>query len=93
MMYELRFFAKSQDGVCADDFKKEDRLVVINLTFLLSLSGLEEYHLPISGGKVGKCAIVTMSNSDKYYIREKSFYGLCVALNPNALQQWGTRET
>ncbi len=53
----------------------------INLKFLLSLSDLQKFETPLSGRYVGKFALVTMSNNDKYYIDEDSFADLSEALS------------
>lgn len=80
-MYKLHYFKKSQEGICADDFKNEKEIATINLKLLLSLSDLQKFETPLSGRFVGKFAIVTMSNNDKYYIDENSFVNLSKLLN------------
>jgi hypothetical protein len=84
MMYNLQYFRKSQNGICAADFDNKRMHDLINPSFLLSLSGLQNFHT-ITGNFAGKFSIVTMSNDDKYYIDEISF---------NALQEYlkGIRE-
>jgi hypothetical protein len=80
-MFKLHFFKKSQNGICADDFKNAKEIDTINLKYLLSLSDLQKFETPLSGRYVGKFALVTMSNNDKYYIDENSFADLSEALS------------
>lgn len=79
-MYKLHYFKKSQTGICADDFKNAKKVDTINLNFILSLSDLKKFVTPLSRRYVGKFAIVTMNNNDKYYIDENSFAYLLEAL-------------
>ncbi len=79
-LFILEYFAKSDQGICSNDFKNKDQLVKINLNFVLSLSELEKFTLPLSGGYVDSYALLTMSNNDKYYIREKVFKKLGKAI-------------
>jgi len=81
MLFKLRFFKQSQIGICADDFKNEKKITTINLKFLLSLSDLQKFETPLSNRYVGKYALVTMSNNDKYYIDENSFFDLSETLS------------
>jgi len=76
MFYKLLYFKKSQDGICGEDFKNEQKTETINLKFLLSLSGLIKYENPFSGRFVGNFAIVTMSNNDRYFIDMNSFFNV-----------------
>jgi len=71
--HQLHYFKKSQNGICADDFTNKEQLDTINLMFILSLSDLLNFDLPLSGKHVGQYALVTMSNNDKYYIWRNSF--------------------
>lgn len=80
-MYKLHYFRKSQTGICADDFKNVKKVVKINLKFLLSLSDLKIFSTVFTEKYVGKFAVVTMSNNDKYYIDENSFSDLSQALS------------
>lgn len=80
-MYKLHYFRKSQTGICADDFKNAKKVDTINLKLLLSLSDLQKFETPLSGTYIGKFALVTMSNNDKYYIDENSFADLSEALS------------
>lgn len=72
MNYELKYFKKS-DKICLSDFESENKIEWINLDYLLSLSDLGAVYFPFTGGESRKCALVTMSNNDKYYIRESEF--------------------
>lgn len=71
-LFTLKYFSKS-DGISGSDFENQDKIVKINLDFLLSLSNLEEFRLPFSGDFRGKYVLVTMSNNDRYYIREEEY--------------------
>jgi hypothetical protein len=71
-MYKLKYFKKS-DTICGDDFKLQDEIENINLDFLLSLSEIKNFRLPLSGTYVDNYAVVTMSNNDMYCIRENVF--------------------
>jgi len=73
MFYKLRFFKKTNGGICADDFKNTEQFVVINMNFILSLSDILNFTKPFSGDFVGKYAVVTMSNNDNYVINGTSF--------------------
>lgn len=75
MNYVIKYFKKS-DSLCADDFENNDKIEWINLDFLLSLSSLKMYYTPMSGKEIGRYALVTMSNNDKYCIREDEFIEL-----------------
>jgi len=75
-MFKLEYLRKSQTGICADDFNKAKEIDTINLQYLLSLSDLQKFETPLSGRYVGKFALVTMSNNDKYYIDENAFADL-----------------
>lgn len=73
MFYTLNFLkkiiAKSEvTGVCASDLKEGESQEMINLEFVLSVSDLLEFKLPLSGDFVCNYGIITMSNNDKYYI-------------------------
>ena len=83
MFYKLLYFKKSQDGICGEDFKNKQEIETINLKFLLSLSGLIKYENPFSGCFVGCFATVTMSNNEKYFIDENSFYNVSNAIGQN----------
>ena len=71
--FPLKYFAKTNTSVCSNDFKNKDRVEKINLNFVLSLSDIEKFTLPLSGEYVSSFAILTMMNNDKYYIRESSY--------------------
>jgi hypothetical protein len=73
MIIRLLYFKKSQTGICADDFKNKEKVDIINLEYLLSVSDLESFMTPFTGRYVGKFAIVKMSNNDTYYIGGASF--------------------
>lgn len=76
MIFSLEFFAKSDKGICANDFKNPPPYCKINLNFVLSLLELIDFTKPLSGDFVKKYAIVTMSNNDKYYILEPQYHTL-----------------
>lgn len=80
MLFKLHFLRKSQNGICADDFQNAKEIDTVNLNYLLSLSDLQKFETPFSGRYVGKFAVVTMSNNDKYYIDENSFLDLSEVL-------------
>lgn len=77
----LKYFSKSDQGICSNDFTNTEQLVKINLEFVLSLSELERFILPLSGELADSYALLTMSNNDKYYIREKVFKELSNAIS------------
>lgn len=82
MFFKLHFFKKSDNGICANDFKyKQKHIETINLKMILSLSDLLIFEKPLSGDYVGNYALLTMSNNDKYYIDEKSFADLSNAIS------------
>ncbi len=80
MLYKLSYFKKSRSGICANDFKNKKEVDTININFLLSLSGLQRFEMPLSVKYVEDFAIVTMSNNDTYYIDKTSFEDLSKAL-------------
>lgn len=76
-LFTLTFFCKNPTkGIAGSDFENMEQQVKINLDFLLSLSDIQPFVLPFSRQHVGNYAIVTMSNNDIYYIREKYYYKL-----------------
>lgn len=80
MFYKLHYFQKSKEGICADDFKNEEKTYTINLKMVLSLSDLIEFETPFTRRYVGDYALLTMANDDKYYINERSFQNLTEVL-------------
>lgn len=69
-IFGLKFFKKG-DGVCANDFESTEQRENINIDFLISVSDIKNFSLPLSGKHVGKFSTVTMSNNDKYHISEE----------------------
>ena len=45
-LFKIQFFKKSDNGICADDFKNTREVETINLRFLLSLSDLQKFKTP-----------------------------------------------
>jgi hypothetical protein len=82
-IFELKYFSKSSKGISASDFENEAKNVKINIDFILSLSEIETFKLPLSENFAGKYALVTMSNNDKYYIKENIFKILNYKLKTN----------
>jgi len=80
MLFKLHYFKKAEH-ICGDDFKNKNQIDTINLNHVLSLSELQKFNLPFSGKFVGKYALATMVNNDKYYIKEDSFSELSSALS------------
>ena len=76
MFYKLQFFRKSKGGICANDFKNSKQIERINLDFILSLTDIQKFNMPLSGDFVGKYASITMSNDDTFFIDEESFKDL-----------------
>jgi hypothetical protein len=79
--YELKYFKKSDNGICADDFKNIMKTDIINLFLISSISELKSFCLPFSGKLVDKYVLVTMNNGDKYYISEYYSIDLLVEIN------------
>lgn len=80
-MFRLHFFKKSSTtSLCSADFENKQEVETINLKFLLSLSDMQKFSLPLSGKYIADYALVTMSNNDKYYIDKKSFDNLKLIL-------------
>lgn len=69
---EIKYFKKG-DHVCGSDFELKDKSVKLNLDFILSLDELTMFILPFSGNKVDYFSMITMSNSDRYYIRKTQY--------------------
>jgi hypothetical protein len=86
-LYTLTFFAKTRTGIIADDFDNTPQTERINIAHLVSLSNMKEFKWPLPGETVvGKYAVVTMCNDDKYYIDNKSYSDLMhflAQLKPN----------
>lgn len=76
----IKFFATGK-GICGDDFKNKDMETKINPRFILSLTPLRMFTLPFSDRQVRKYAVLTMSNNDKYYLREESYLFLNDAIS------------
>ena len=73
MRLEIKYFSDSNNGISANDFRNKDRSVNLNVNFILSLSSLVRFSLPFSGNYIDSYAVLTMSNNDKYYIREDEY--------------------
>lgn len=70
-LYTLKYFNKNV--ICADDFKSTDKTAMINLKAISSLTELEPFILIFSGKHVNNYATLTMTNNDRYYIREETY--------------------
>ena len=75
-LYKLYYFSKSKYGICGSDFENERKMVLINISLILSLSDLMKFNLPLSGEYLEDFALLTMQNNDKYYIDVSSFNDL-----------------
>jgi len=71
-LFEVIYMAKNE-GLCANDFKREPKKETINLEYFASLSDLEMFRTPLTDKEVEKFAILTMSNGDQYYIGEFTY--------------------
>ena len=81
MFYQLRYFKKSTNGLCGADFENKEEKDMVNIPLISSVSDLISFKLPFSNGFVGKYAVVTMNNGEKYYIGEESFLSLSFKIN------------
>jgi len=84
MFYRLHYFKKG-DGLCGSDLDNRNQVDTINLTFVSSLSDLQKFTLPFSGTFKGNYAVLTMSNGDRYYIKEDIFASVSTAIQMMAL--------
>ena len=75
----LKYFHTGK-GICGDDFKNDEKIITININFILSLSELQTFELPFSGKYIGTFASLTMSNNDVYYLKQESYLELSKAL-------------
>lgn len=70
---DIEYIRKGNGGLCGADFLEEGRKTIINITYILSLSDLIEFTLPISGTAVAYFSMLTMSNGDIYYLNDESY--------------------
>ena len=71
-LYTLSYF-KEGKSVYGEEVEYNKELKIdINLEFILSISEVRAYVFQVSGKVAGKYAQVTMSNSDRYFIREEA---------------------
>lgn len=75
-MIRIKYFKKSNNGICGSDFHNIQECVDINSNYILSISDLKEFSLPLSKEYVSKYSILIMSNNDKYFIKEESYNNL-----------------
>lgn len=78
-LIKAKYFVKGE-SFCADDFNNTDRSIDINPNYVMSLSDLHEFRLPLSNGPVGMFATLIMSNGDVYQLRESSYTQLTLDL-------------
>lgn len=75
--YNLYYFKKS-DSISANDLNLgSHEMDIINLNLISSISSIIDFNMPLSGNFVGKYAIVTMNNKDKYFIKPSAHEDLC----------------
>jgi len=72
MLYEIGYFKKGKE-ICGDDFNNRQEIEEINTLLISSLSALKTFSLPFTGKDIGKYAVITMNNNDKYYIDEEQY--------------------
>jgi hypothetical protein len=71
-MYSLGYFASGHKGICQNDFTNS-KVIDINLDFILSITRPELFTTPLTDKPIAYYSIVTMYNSDKYYITESEY--------------------
>ncbi len=76
MFYKLKYFKNSVAGICGSDFETTERVELINLNLISSISSLCTYTLPFSGKIIGTYAVLVMNNKDTFYIKKDSFLAL-----------------
>lgn len=74
-MIPIKYFLKN-DVMCGSDFDNAEYIDYINPKFIVSISQLIEFSLPFSLRSLGYYSVVSMSNGDKYYIKEESHINL-----------------
>lgn len=85
-IFKLEYFSMGPRGISASSFENHDKITLINLDLLVSLSDLRTFVLPLTGGSVGFFAIVTMSDGSFYYVREPVYKLFFNFLNQNNLK-------
>lgn len=83
LLYQLCFFKKSKEGLCAADFDNRRQLDIINLFFMSSISSLTRFYYPLSDKPGSNYAELKMNNGDTFYIDEKSYDDLLPIMNKN----------
>ena len=81
MFYKLHYFKKAE-SICASDLKEEEKMEMINISLISSISDLLNFNFPFSGEFKGKYALITMNNGDLFYINEKPYLFLLDYLRP-----------
>lgn len=81
MFYKLTFIRKNENLLCGADFNLRRKETTINLNFILSLSDVAMFHLPLSGKEVGEYAVLTMSNNDTYCVSKTEYSKLMGEIN------------
>jgi hypothetical protein len=87
-LIKISFFQKNAD-LCGADFKNQNKIDIINLDFLLSISEIEAFYTPFTNEFRGKYGVITMSNGDKYYVKEELLDKFRIELGERLnLQTW-----
>ena len=81
-MYKIEYFAKGH-GMSSNDLDNPRQIEHLNLRFISSVSGIMEFHLPLSGDYKVNYAVVSMVNGDRFYIDEIEHKKLMEALKLN----------
>jgi hypothetical protein len=81
MFHKIHYFKKS-DNICAEDLKEKEKIEIINISLISSISDLLDFKLPFSGKFIGKYALITMNNGDKFYVNEKPYLFMMELLGP-----------
>ena len=75
-MIQLNYFSKSKNGICGSDFENKIQTDSVNENYILSISNIKKFCLPLSGKFVDNYFTVTMGNGDIYYLKENEYVNL-----------------
>lgn len=67
----IKIFAKNT--ICGADFDEKEYTIYINLNYIVYLSDLQVFRLPISGSTKGQYASVKLTDSSIFFIKKDEY--------------------
>jgi hypothetical protein len=83
-------YLKSNEGICADDFKAEEKTTYINPESISEITELEHFKIPLSGLKIGRYFTIYMNNKRWFHCKETEFDSIIKRIQSNSLDVNGT---